>query len=58
MRKLVPVLVATALLAGCGTGNNRYDACAKQADHIAATQGADAGSAKLHDCVRQFANGQ
>jgi hypothetical protein len=58
MRKLALIALALAVLAGCGTGNDRYDACTKQADHLAATQGADAGAAKLDQCVDGLANGQ
>lgn len=58
VRKLALALLAAAALAGCGTGNDKYDACSKQADRIAQTQGADAGSAKLHQCVDSLANGQ
>jgi hypothetical protein len=35
--------------------NREKDACFAQADMIANQQGADAGSAKLEDCVNQYA---
>lgn len=70
-RKLaVPVvLVTAAIVAGCGEEDHgsggsaapdpareEFDICTEQADRIAETQGADAGSAALDQCVEDYGN--
>lgn len=61
-------MLAALLLAGCGGSDDppsatdranaqadrEREACFEQADQIAATAGADAGSAKLDQCVEQY----
>lgn len=71
-RMIVAIALVALVLAGCSTdsgggdgrvngANDRaqieFRACEKQADRIAATQGADAGSAHLDECVDALANG-
>lgn len=72
IRTVVATTALVVALAGCGESGGdggsspvdkanekaqrEYDACVKQADEIANTQGADAGGAHLDECVDNFAN--